>query len=99
VGDFLRIGSVGLVVSEMHTGEGQSMVLSEGDLAYLREDVGEIWDDFFATDEAATAADEAVGKASPRWVSKAVGGPCVPCSVALHLCPRCWPRQVGRVGG
>lgn len=65
VGDFLRIGSVGLVVSEMHTGEGQSMVLSEGDLAYLREDVGEIWDDFFATDEAATAADEAAGKPSP----------------------------------
>jgi len=60
VGDFLRIGSVGLVVSEMHAGgQGEREVLCENDLQYLREDVGAIREDLFLHDEAITAAQEA----------------------------------------
>lgn len=67
VGDYLRIGSVGLVVSEMHTGqEGAGPVaIAERDLFYLREDAGELKEDFFAQEEAATAAEERAGRVSP----------------------------------
>ena len=71
VGDFLRIGSVGVVVSEMHTGVGEAKVIAESDLLYLREDVGAIKDDLFATEEAATAADEVALRLSPGCVQEA----------------------------
>lgn len=60
VGDYLRIGSVGLVVSEMHVGEGGggAVAISERDLYYLREDAGELKEDLFSLEEAATAAAE-----------------------------------------
>lgn len=70
MGDFLRIGSVGLIVSEIHTGEGEAVSITEKDLYYLREDVGEIRDDLFALEEAATAADEEMARGnSPGYVS------------------------------
>ena len=73
VGDYLRIGSVGLVVSEMHAGGGQGagadgggpVAIAERDLFYLREDAGELKEDLFAQEEAATAAEERAGRASP----------------------------------
>jgi hypothetical protein len=71
VGDYLRIGSVGLVVSEMHTGRDGAVpvAISERDLYYLREDVGELRDDLFAQEEAATAAEEQGRRSlSPGWV-------------------------------
>ncbi len=92
VGDFLRIGSVGLIVSELHPGDEHGRgggggeaghphamdlangggfprersststsvgeAITERDLFYLREDVGELRDDLFAQEEAATAAEE-----------------------------------------
>lgn len=68
VGDYLRIGSVGLVVSEMHAGGGPGggpVAIAERDLFYLREDAGELKEDLFAQEEAATAAEERAGRASP----------------------------------
>jgi hypothetical protein len=67
VGDFLRIGSVGLVVSEINTGSGDVRTITENDLAYLREDVAAIREDLFSKAEAATAAEEAAEK-SPGYV-------------------------------
>jgi hypothetical protein len=66
VGDFLRIGSVGLVVSEINTGSGDVRTITENDLAYLREDVAAIREDLFSKAEAATAAEEAAEKSPGR---------------------------------
>lgn len=65
IGDFLRIGSVGLIVSELHIGEGSAQSITERDLYYLREDAGAIKEDLFALEEAVTAADEASSNRSP----------------------------------
>lgn len=70
VGDFLRIGSVGVVVSEMHNGKEDAYpdVIDETDLFYLREDVGAIKDDLFNTEEATTAEQETRLRVSPGCV-------------------------------